>query len=166
MAVAARILPAVHMLPFAGFFAVVSLRCSFITTLWWAVIAGGAIDLFSATLPFGAHMVKNVSACCILYHLHSLFFEEKPHSLSIYATLYALVLTLLQTFLFSFFDIPLTIGWQAVLTEFVVMPLIDGIWTFVWIFIPLTTYRFFARNHFAIVQWLKSLTKRRPNATT
>lgn len=121
---------------FSPFLAILFLNSSFNNALWISAFTGLIVDLFSS-LNFGLHTASFTILTIFLYPYRK-FFSETPLNIAIFSSLISLVCSLVEwPLLFIFGDgIRASLGW--LLSDFILMPMIDGFYAFLWFGLPLS----------------------------
>lgn len=135
--------PSIRFIVFAPFFAIVFQRKNMGSSLWIATLCGLCVDLLSSDLRFGAFAVCSLVAAAITHNLRNYFFEEKLLSIPLYTALISIVFSAAQ---FFFIRHLITINLQWTLSTFLVMPMIDALYGFVWFTCPKLLYCIFKRG--------------------
>jgi len=143
-------MPAATFFPFVPFLLMAFGRFSFTRSLYLAALTGLMIDLFTLETPLGFYALSDVTTTCLLYRFRH-FFVEKGLGLSGFTAFFSTISTGVQKILFLFFGIALPFTWQGALTDFLLMPLFDGCYAFLWFSCPLLLY------HFMRKQWFRFL---------
>ncbi len=126
--------------PFAPFLAIVFYAAPFSKALWIACGCGLILDLLSSEFRFGVHALTLVAAAALLYHQKRHFFEEKPVAFSIFTALISSVSMLLQLVFIPLFDRGISFSALSFLTDGVALPLLDGLFGFLWFTCPMRLY--------------------------
>lgn len=140
--------PKIHLIAFAPFLAIVFTRKNFVTSLWLACLCGLIIDLLSSQFRFGMHGLNYCLTTILIYHQRKHFFEEKTLALCLFTALVSAVSTTLQFFLLSAFDAGFNFSWSLIVTDFILMSILDGIYAFLWFVMPLKCIQFIRKNGF------------------
>lgn len=132
--------PGTHLLFFAPFLVVSYYKCDFFQALWIAAGTGLLNDLFTSA-PFGASSCVYCVTTYFLYRQNRNFFEDKISTLFIMTALFSLISTPL-TFVFYFLlgKAPI-LSLSFILTDFVIMPVIDGAYAYLFFSLPFQLYR-------------------------
>jgi len=125
----ASLLPTYTFLPFVPFLAIAFNRLSLPKSLWMATACGLLMDLLSSGCPFGFHGLNYTVAAFCLYRFR-LYFVEKALGLSSFTFIFSLLSTLLHRIFLSLFGIALPFTWKSGLTDFILMPFLDGFYAF------------------------------------
>lgn len=128
-------LPHLHLLTFTPFLALACMRKSFIYVLWLSILSGLVLDLFTSEVGFGLNALAYVLTTVVLYNQKRHFFVDKPLGLSVYTTFISFVVSF---FLLIFQRVSFSLGMNV--TELLIMPIIDGLYAFLWFTCPLTLY--------------------------
>ncbi|MES2344722.1 MAG: hypothetical protein V4494_02130 [Chlamydiota bacterium] len=129
--------PNFHVLPFAPFLAIVCMRKSFLAALWLSMLSGFIMDLITSSVGFGLNALTFVISTSVMYQQKRHFFVDSPLALSIYTTLIASLVSLLLLFIQGIrFSLPL------LFSELVFMPILDGVYAFLWFTCPLKLYHY------------------------
>ncbi len=123
---------------FAPFLAMVYYVSPFSKALWISVGCGYLLDLISSEFRFGIYSLTWVLTTLVLFSQKKHFFEDKPVAFSIFTGVISAVSTALQIVLIHLFDrgIPFSI------LDVIVMPIIDGMYAFLWFTCPLRLYTY------------------------
>lgn len=129
--------PELRLLPFAPFLALAYYRLSFPSALWAALGTGLLFDLMTAEMRFGLYALNFLLVTTIFYHQKKHFFEDKSLAFSLYTALISLGSTLL---LFPFHDLAFSL--PSLISDLIIMPLIDGLYAFLWFTTPVKLYKY------------------------
>ncbi len=132
--------PHIHLFTFAPFLALLVIRKQLIPTLWIAAFSGLTLDLLSSNFRFGLYGTAFFLTVLTIFKLKNLFFEERPHALALFSALVALIFTLIESSLLSFFGHPPPFTSKTLSCDLLLMPLLDGVLSFLWFSIPLKLY--------------------------
>ena len=127
---------------FAPFLAFLLTKHEFSKALWLSAFAGLTIDLYTTALPLGAHTLLYTLTVSLLYFYRHLFFFDKKGALALLTALVSMTATLLEIFLFSFFNEEVRIGPLGLVTNVVVMPLVDALYALLFFWLPMEAYNF------------------------
>lgn len=133
-------LPHVRLLAFSPFLALLYNRSSFTTSLWIASLCGLAIDLLSSEFRLGIYALNYSLTTLLLYKQKRHFFEDKPLALSLFTILISIVSTILQLLLISIFDRALPLSGKLLITDLIIMPIVDAIYAFLWFSCPMMLF--------------------------
>jgi rod shape-determining protein MreD len=147
-------LPRIHLFAFSPFLGILYNKCSFTKALWISSLCGLIIDLLSSEFRFGIHALCCCLTTLLLYKQKRHFVEDKALALSLFTVLISIVSTLLQLFLISIFDQALPFSAKLIVTDFMIMPLADAAYAFVWFTCPIKLYA-----HIKKVGWRTFYTK-------
>ncbi|MBN2479298.1 MAG: hypothetical protein JXA94_03640 [Parachlamydiales bacterium] len=119
---------------FAPFIILFFYRSSLIFSLWVSLLAGFFIDLFSSS-HFGIYSL-NYTICSVFLYNERRFFKETQINLILFTYVYSLIFSIINPILFFIFDkkIILSIKWVA--TDILFMPLIDGLYAYLFFALP------------------------------
>ena len=132
--------PQVHLFVFAPFLALLVIRKNRLSALWIAALSGLTLDLLSSNIRFGLYALSFLITILVIYKLKNLFFEEKAHALAVFSALVAFVFTLIESSLLSFFGHPPPFTLMSLSIDLVLLPILDGIFSFFWFSFPLKLY--------------------------
>ena len=133
-------LPHIRLLAFAPFLALLYNRCSLHRSLWIASLCGFSIDLLSSEFRLGVHALNYCLTTLLLYQQKRHFFEDKPIALSLFTILISVTSTTLQLLLISIFDRALPLSLKLFYSDFIIMPIADGLYAFLWLSCPMMLY--------------------------
>ncbi|HEV7738276.1 MAG TPA: hypothetical protein VGO47_13005 [Chlamydiales bacterium] len=151
--------PSLPILPFIPFVALSLLLRPLSKTLFFSAGSGLLIDLISAD-PFGIHALNHAVTAAFCFRARSFFSAESPLQLSLYTSICSLFSTTLQIALLFLFDRRVCFQGKWWLTEWTVLPLLDGLYAFLWFAGPLAVFRIIHR--YWALYWLK---KKKPFPT-
>ncbi|MBS0615511.1 MAG: hypothetical protein JSR58_03045 [Verrucomicrobia bacterium] len=139
--VSTAIFPSLKLMTFAPFFALSFYRVSFPKALWIAFGCGLLLDLLSSELRFGLQALACTVISSIFYTQKRHFFEDKPLAFSAFSALISLALTIFLLFLTY---LPFQVG--TLLTNLIFMPVLDGLYAFLWFTCPLKLYTYIQKT--------------------
>ncbi|MCI5052238.1 MAG: hypothetical protein MRY21_03755 [Simkaniaceae bacterium] len=134
--VSSQLFTGFHLCYFAPLLCLGAMSGTLNRALWIAFGAGLTLDLLSSELPFGSHILCHTGSIFAIYHLRIYFDIEKPHAVALYSALIAFALTVGERFLLSFFQVPIKIDLLGVITEFGLMPLVNGLYGLMAVWLP------------------------------
>ncbi len=128
-------------LAFSPYLAILYRRKGLIHALWMSTLCGLILDLLS-TAPFGLYAMEMalLSACMFRFRI---YFVDKPIGLSSYTALISLVFTIFSRFALMIYDPILPFTFQGFVTDFLLLPLGDAFYAFLFFSCPLLLYRWF-----------------------
>ncbi len=108
-------------------------------TLWIAFLIGLLVDLFAST-KVGIWSLNFCICTLILFRLKTHFYKDKFLHIAIFASIFSSLSSILHAFFSFLFDrhIPFSGEWMA--TDFIIMPIIDGLYTMAWFFLSFWLY--------------------------
>lgn len=134
------LLPAIRLLAFIPFLALLYNRRGFIASLWIASLCGLIVDLLSSEFRLGIHALSYCLTTLLLYQQKRHFFEDKPVALSLFTLLISIVSTILQLTLISIFDRALPLSGKLLLTDLILLPAADAVFAFIWFSCPMMLF--------------------------
>lgn len=129
---------------FSPFFAILYRKASFIKSLWIGALCGLILDLLG-TSPFGIHALIGGIVTTLLFRYH-IYFIDKPIGLAFYTTLISLVTTILNRLSLYTYSPKLPWTFSGSITDFLIMPLIDGCISIVCFSFPFILYHFLKKQ--------------------
>lgn len=132
--------PYLHLCFFAPFLAIAYHASTLSKSLWLSLLCGVILDSVSSEFQFGLQSLTFVLTTLVLYPQKRHFFEDKPLALSIFTAIISSILTVLQFILVHLFDRGLPFSILTVLTDFILMPIVDGLYAFLWFTCPIKLY--------------------------
>ncbi len=138
--------PSLRLLAFAPFLAIVFQRFLLLRSLWIAALVGLIADFTSFASRLGFFSLIYTLVAWIAHRQRSLFFEDKPLAFFFYTAFISCVISAIElTLLFSsnnriFFDL------HSLLSDLLLMPLVDGLYAFFWFTCPLQVYTLFRKK--------------------
>ena len=91
--------------------------------------------------PFGLYAL-NLTVVTFLFYRLRIYFIDKPIGLASYTIILSLATTLFSRILFSLYGKSLPLTFKGVATDFLLMPLADGLYAILCFSLPLILYRF------------------------
>lgn len=143
--------PHIHLFVFAPFLALLVIRKNLLSTLWIAAWAGLTLDLLSSNIRFGLYAVSFLATGLVIFKLKNLFYEEKPLALAVFSSMVAFIFTLIELFLISSFGRPPPFTFKALSFDLLILPLVDGIFSFFWFSLPLKLYTWLHSGKFFLL---------------
>ncbi len=131
--------PQIAILTFSPFLALTILRSSLYKALWLAILAGSLMDLISND-PIGAHALTYVAVTFLLFKIRKMFSHDEPFHLSLFTSIISLNITAFQLFFLFLFDRRVPLEGRWIFADFLGMPVIDGLYAFVWFAAPLSLF--------------------------
>lgn len=137
-----KIFPSLGLVFFAPFLAIACIRLPFIPSLSLALFSGLAMDCMSSSFPFGIQIFINCFIVLLLHRFKYHFFEEKMISIAVYTAIFSFFYTISSLFLFSLFEHPVPFSWRGIISDLIIMPLIDGIYGIIWFSLPKIAFNY------------------------
>ncbi len=131
------LLPKLRLTFWAPFIVFCYYRFPLIICLWISLACGLSIDLISSTHSFGMHMLAYSVTTGLLYGRKKFFFEDEITTIPLLTIFFSLAWTVIQASLVHLFGGNLGISLAWVFTDLIIMPLLDGLYAFVWFTVPL-----------------------------
>jgi len=146
------VLPRIAILAFAPFLALAMMRSERKRALWLSALAGALVDLLSDD-PMGLHALNYTIVTWLLIRVKNRFSYDQPFHLSLYTVFVSSLSTALQLMLLFLFDRRVPFDGRWFLADLVGMPVIDGLYAFVWFAAPLSLFDKMKRIW--VLFWLK-----------
>ncbi|NGX50232.1 MAG: hypothetical protein K1060chlam2_00073 [Chlamydiae bacterium] len=143
---------------FAPFLVIAFYRYPLVASLWIAAGCGLILDLLTTT-PFGIYTLNYVAVSFFLFNCRS-YFVEKPIGLASLTLIFSTLSSILARISFWTLGITLPLTLKGAATDFVVMPLFDGIYSLLCFSCPLILFRLVHRQWFRFL-FLRKETKER-----
>ena len=131
--------------PFAPFLAILFYRVSFSKALWLSFLCGLAMDLFSSQFKFGLLTLTHTAIALLLFGQKKHFFEEKATAVSLYSVLISGFLSLFLLIFSSLSEKQIAISLPILFSNLIIMPFLDGLYTFICFSLPTSLYFTFKR---------------------
>ncbi|HPE84803.1 MAG TPA: hypothetical protein PLO43_01315 [Chlamydiales bacterium] len=135
------VLPSMRLLAFAPFLVILYTRLALIQCLYCAFGCGLLIDLLSSSMQLGTHALNYVLITLLLFRIRRFFFAHKPVALALFTALFSLLSCCMQLIIMAFYDQHIPFGLAGFLSDFVIMPIADGIYAFIGYTCPIYGYR-------------------------
>lgn len=125
------LLPDLRLFYFAPFLVISYYSGTLLHSLWWSIITGGIVDLFSAGTRFGSCALIYCLTTLFLHRYKYYFFEDRPTTLPIMTYLFVLISTILQALLYQIFEDKTIVSLEWLKRDIGLMPLKDALfaWT-------------------------------------
>lgn len=130
----------VRLIAFAPFLAMSYYRLNFSKALWTAFFCGLALDCFNSQFRFGMTAVNYTLVTFFLFSQKRHFFEDKPFPILFFTAIISAFSTLIQLFSLYCLDNHFSFTTKAAILDFLAMPLVDGLYGFIWLFCPMKCY--------------------------
>lgn len=128
--------PAIRLTFFAPFLIITYYQRPFLPALWIAVLCGTVMDLLSSTPRLGIYALNYTLTTFLLYNQRRHFFADSLSTMPIMIYLFCFVSTVLQVVQLYIFDQRIAISWGWALTDLVIMPAFDALFSFCWFVLP------------------------------
>lgn len=138
----------IPLLAYAPYLAYTLMRHSLKKTLWHSLFCGVIMDTLQSTLPFGYSSLGLCLVSLILYRQKWWFFNDKLFSLSFFSAFFSFLFSFFQLGILSIEKKPLLLSWMTLCTDFILMPLCDGLYAFIWFTGPYLIYNQIKKHGF------------------
>lgn len=149
----------IPVIAFAPFLIIAYYRYSLIGCLWAAAGCGLILDLLSNT-PFGIFTLNYVGVTFLLFR-YRIYFVEKPIGLASLTLIFSILFSLITKIFFSLYGISLPLTFMGIATDFLVMPLLDGVYSLLCFSFPLILYRLARRQWFRFLFFREETKKKK-----
>ena len=139
--------PKISIFFFIPFLVFVFFKKNFIQTLFWAFFCGLIVDLFSSK-HFGIFSFSYVLMSFLLFSKKR-FFKETPFNIAIFSSIASFVFTIIFVLLSLIFNSVVKISFLFVISDLIIMPILDGIYAFLFFTILVKFISFIERNYFS-----------------
>ncbi len=146
------------LITFAPFLALSYYRFTLLGALWVAAGCGLIIDLLSST-PLGMYTLNYVFVSFLLYR-YRIHFVEKPLGLASLTLIFSICSLLITRVFFFIYGISLPFTFKGLVTDFLILPIGDGLYSFFCFSLPLILYRFLRRQWFHFLFFRKETKKK------
>ncbi|MBS0586309.1 MAG: hypothetical protein JSR76_08485 [Verrucomicrobia bacterium] len=136
------LLPGIRLFFFVPYLTLLLARLPLSACLWASLATGTLIDILSSSSPSGASAINYTLSSLFLYRYRRVFPEEKIFVFSLYTILYSLLSTLLFSLLYAFLEMRFTLHLGTILTDFIIIPLVDGMYALTFVFAPLALFAY------------------------
>ncbi|MBI5346419.1 MAG: rod shape-determining protein MreD [Chlamydiae bacterium] len=124
------IFPNFRLIFFAPFLVFYYFNFSFISSLWISALCGIIVDSLSST-AFGVYALNYTIVTALLYR-EKRFFNDDPISLASFTMILSTAFSIIFPILLFIFDKPISITGKWVITDLMIMPMVDGIYSLIW----------------------------------
>ncbi len=139
--------PQTHLFYYAPFLAILFIDSSLIISLWISCLCGFIIDALSTT-PMGMHTLGYTLLCFSLFRLKR-FFNDKPMNIPIFTIVLSMGFSIIEIIILSIFQKNLSPGSSWIISDLLVMPIFDGIYSIILFVVPMKLIYLF-KNQFLI----------------
>ena len=129
------IYPSARLYFFAPFLVACFYQCNYISSLWWALLCGFGMDLFS-DLPLGINAVAYCLTTFILYRRRRSFFPDRTLTLAIMTFLFAWVSTVWLWLIVYLLGDQSGLTLRRIVGDLALMPLWDALYAFIFFTLP------------------------------
>lgn len=140
--------PFCHLLYFAPFLVLCFYRYSFVGCLWWSLICGFVVDLFSVETRLGTYAMNYCLTTLCLYRYRFHFFEDRWSTLPVMTFSFTCLSTLIQITIFYLISKPFVLSWEWVMNDFFLIPLQVAIYAIVAFILPSLVIAHLKRRYF------------------
>src|SRR3990167_7930280 len=134
------IIPQIRLLALVPLLTFVCFHYSLAAALWISMFAGLLVDLYSKSAPMGFFALNYTLTSIIVFRYRSYFTFEKVHIFSLYAVLYSFISTLLHFILYGLIEMHFKLHFFSIITDLILMPIFDGVYSLVCVFFPMKIY--------------------------
>lgn len=134
--------PALHLAPFAPFFALLCNKKSRFNCLWIAFGCGLIMDLLCSETRFGFYAFNYSLTLLLIYPQRHHFFEDKPLSLALLTLLISSLSTFTEQLFLRLFSSDFPLFGKQLLTDCLILPFLDALYAYTCFYLPLRYFRF------------------------
>ena len=138
------IFPNVHLFYFAPFLVMFFINTTFINSLWASSFCGFIMDALSST-PMGLYTLGYALLCMLLFKLRR-FFNDQDMNIPIFTLILACVFAFIEILLLAVFKKKNMITSMWFLSDLILMPICDSIYSIVWFVLPSKIFNLVKRN--------------------
>lgn len=144
---------------FAPFIAMAYYRYSFNVCIWLSALCGLILDLLCST-SFGIYTL-NFTLVNVLLYRYRIYFVEKPIGLASLTFIFSILFSMTTRLFFFLYGIALPLTFKSMVTDFLLMPLIDAVYSLLCFSCPLILYRLARRQWFLFLFFKKETKKKK-----
>lgn len=122
-------------------------RSSLIGCLWWSLISGFIVDLFSADTRLGNDALNYCLATFFLYPYRFHFFEDRLSTLPTLTFCLTCLSALIQVAIFYAISRPFALSWHWLFTDFLFVPLQTSLYAIFAFTIPSLLITYYKRRY-------------------
>lgn len=138
------IIPSFKPVFYAPFLVICFLNSSFTTSLWLACLGGVFVDIFSSThMGLNALIYTTLSAT---FYRQKRYFKDTPANIALFTVLLSFLYTLLSVIFLFILDKGVKLSFFSILTDFVVLPVFDGLYSLVFFALPLKAFEVLSKR--------------------
>lgn len=140
-------LPFWHIPYFTPFLVFCFYRCTLVSCLWWSLICGFIIDLFSAETRLGTYAMNYCLTTFYIYHYKLRFFEDRFSTLPTLAFGFTCLSTLIQIAIFYVISKPFALSLAWGVNDLLVIPLQVACYTILTFNLPFSIFIYLKRHY-------------------
>lgn len=140
--------PFYHLLYFVPFLILCFYRCSLINCLWWSLLCGLMIDLFSAETRLGTYAINYCLTTLCFYRYKFHFFEDRFSTLPTMTFGFTCLSTLIQVLIFYIMGKSFSLSWEWVISDFFIIPFQMVLYTLLAFTLPSFIVVYLKRRYF------------------
>ena len=106
------------------------------TCLWYSILCGLLLDFLSTNDRLGMHSLAYSISTLILYGKKRNFFADSLSTLPLMTYFFSASSTFVLAILMQLFEIKTIFSWRWILADFLVMPLADALFAFLFFIVP------------------------------
>jgi len=134
--------PGIHLMTFAPLLTYVYARYSYAGSLWSSFLVGLYFDLMASKLPLGFYSLSYCIAATLIYRYRRFFLVEKWWIFPMYSAIFSFATTVVQIILLALFNAKVPIGFSMVLSDLLIMPIIDALFALIFFNIPFAGWKY------------------------
>ncbi len=140
--------PQIRLLAFVPFLTFACAHYSLAGALWLSMFSGLIVDLYSKSAPMGFFALNYTLTTVIVFRYRSYFSFEKVHVFALYAVMYSFISTLLHFVLYGLIEMHFKLHLFSVITDLILMPIVDGVYSLACVFFPMKVYDKITRKNY------------------
>lgn len=137
-----------HVLYFAPFLVLCFYYRSLIGCLWWSIICGSIVDLFSADTRLGAYAINYCLTTFCLYRYKVHLFEDRLSPLPVTAFAFTCLSGMIQIGIFYIISKPFSLSWEWAFQDLLIVPLQVALYTVLAFIIPSLIITYLKRRYY------------------
>lgn len=127
---APSLFPQMRIFFFVPFLIIACYKKNLLSALWFGFICGLILDLLSSSGRLGIHSLNFCITLMILYPQKRNFFADSLSTLPIMTLLFSMISSFVMVILLYSLEINYMLSWHWLLTDLIVMPIVDAAYAF------------------------------------
>lgn len=142
--------PFLHLVIFAPFIILMFYRYPLTDALWWSLLSGTIVDLFSSETRLGHYALIYCLSTLFLYRYRFYFFEDRLSTLPLMTISFSCLSMVIQVLIFLVTSRTFSLSWEWLFNDLVLIPLQTAGYAIFAYTLPLIALLNFKRRYFLL----------------